>query len=393
MSRPRSLSPAAEYEERFGAPGTWRGIRAGKSSRRRREAYIREQVSLGRAESEVAIVRPGGQSRPLGTHPLWSPSQSGEETEQEEIEITSDSLAVLTQQIQPVWLGPRTSLVRPSAKARLSQSASSSSKSRPAPKARPAEPSEPPVIRDILTSDLIDGLRCYHPPPSVEKSVGVAGQTPQAVFDPSVKVYIWDQEVYGTSDRRALREPDETIPCWPKAAVLAFDYHQVLDVDRSSRFRTDRIGQDLLLPPRHLETLAELRSLIEEGGGKQKLILCSHIERSENNLRNLLNVTQTSQAPFDAVLITSSRTGPAGKLAALKAIAPGGQYCLLDDNPEIAAEFSGERFPFVQIRKPRQNLVVEQRHSDWSASGETAKDLARRFLTFNQRRAQRSVPR
>ena len=358
-AEPSSSSRRVEaVGEEEGPARRTRGIRGGLSAKRRREAYIRHLEAEG--FTQVPIARPGGQARPLGTSRLWSPSNSEAETDPGVIDLTEESSAVLTQQVQPTWLGPR-------------------------PKSRPQRPnssssSAPRVIRNVSTSHLVDNLRFAHPPPSVDQHVGELGATPLAQFDPSVKVYIWDQDLQGTAEHRALRRSTEGVPSWPGAVILAYDYHQVLDVDRWSKFGAERIGRNLLFPRRHLETLASIRSLIESGGGRQKLVLCSHIHDSESNLRNLLNVVQTSQAPFDLVLITTERKGPKGKLSSLRALAPSGNYCLLDDNPEIAQEFAEARVPFIQIRKPRQRLVVPQRYSDWSASGEVASSFAKRFL-------------
>ena len=89
----------------------------------------------------------------------------------------------------------------------------------------------------------------------------------------------------------------------------------------------------------------------------------SHIENSEDNLRNLLNATETNQAPFDLVIVTASKTGPGGKVAAPKAFAPSGNYILIDDNLTTTHICENNHF-----RKPGQSLVVPPGRSGWSAS-------------------------
>jgi hypothetical protein len=63
---------------------------------------------------------------------------------------------------------------------------------------------------------------------------------------------------------------------------------------------------------------------VEQFAGKVKVVLVSHIHNSQDNLQNLLNCVETSQTFFDLIAITTERVGVSGKLATLKALAPGG---------------------------------------------------------------------
>ena len=73
MSRERS--PRAVFAEDYGERPT-RGIRGGRAARRKREAYLKYQESLGYSRSEIPIAHTGGQQRPLLTPLTWSPESS-----------------------------------------------------------------------------------------------------------------------------------------------------------------------------------------------------------------------------------------------------------------------------------------------------------------------------
>ena len=80
MSGGDSPDPLAEYESQFGSRGS-RGIRGGKSAKRKREAYINWQVSQGHDRSQVPVIHSGGQARPIGTSPLWERESAQSDSE------------------------------------------------------------------------------------------------------------------------------------------------------------------------------------------------------------------------------------------------------------------------------------------------------------------------
>ena len=134
---------------------------------------------------------------------------------------------------------------------------------------------------------------------------GNPGSTAEAQLHGSVKAYIWTEGA--SPDNRKLRKSAKTIHSLPGATILAFDYHQVLDIDRLSKYRTVRI-EDFFFPERHRQTLQRIRDLLEDQTqGNVKLVLVSHIHDSETNLRNLLNTVERSQSPFDLVLSKTCR--------------------------------------------------------------------------------------
>ena len=58
-----------------------RGIRGGKSAKRKRGAYIAHQEAFGVDPGKVPVIHTGGHSRPLGT-PCWWEASSEEEVEE-----------------------------------------------------------------------------------------------------------------------------------------------------------------------------------------------------------------------------------------------------------------------------------------------------------------------
>ena len=402
VDRPReprtpSRSPAAADRSK----ATRRNIRAGKSARRKREAYITQQAqATGRDEASIPVTHTGGQQRPLGTSVLWEPS-SEDDSVQGEVVITEESNIVLTQQVSPAWLGPR-----PKSHPKLLQATPNSQVTNPFdqiggpahraellrrnPGGEASSSTSRPVIDltqeafqvigNISTSDLVDGLRYCHPPPGVPHRTGNPGATAEAQLHRSVKAYIWTEGA--SPENRKLRKSAETIHSWPGATILAFDYHQVLDVDRLSKYRTVRI-EDFLFPERHRQTLQRIRNLLEDQTqGKVKLVLVSHIHDSETNLRNLLNTVERSQSPFDLVLVTVERTGREGKLQSLKDLAPGGRFAIFDDNQHILEEFERSHHLAFQVRKPGQRAVLDWNYVTWSISEPWIFDRIAQFVRF-----------
>ena len=144
-----------------------------------------------------------------------------------------------------------------------------------------------------------------------------------------------------------------------RESLIAFDYRQVLDVDRASRQgQPDHEATPGSTPGNVVETL------VEQTGANVELLICSCIEESPATRRNLLTAVVKSQLPVKYVVITKERTGPCGKLCCLRLLT-GNQVILLDDNTEILQEFQAQHFPCFQMRKPRASVVVPNRLAFW----------------------------
>ena len=76
-------------------------------------------------------------------------------------------------------------------------------------------------------------------------------------------------------------------------------------------------------------------------GQFDKVIILSHIEKSEKNLEFLLRSTWVNRLPVDLVFVTETRTGAGGKAAALQALLGDrniARSVLLDDNLQVCSE-------------------------------------------------------
>ena len=97
--------------------------------------------------------------------------------------------------------------------------------------------------------------------------------------------------------------------------VLALDYHQVLD-----RSRTETAWAVQRVPRENFELIRKLKADL---GDRLIICVCSHIERSEKNLRDLIRCLHNTDGVQDLtefVTITTQRTGALGKLSTLAAI-------------------------------------------------------------------------
>ena len=113
------------------------------------------------------------------------------------------------------------------------------------------------------------------------------------------------------------------------------------------------------------------------------LLICSHIESSSRNLENLIHSTEQSGLPVQLVLITTERTGPQKKLAAIRA-AVSENFCLFDDNLEIIQEFAEASLPIGQALRPRSRRsdLLRQECVGWSVSSEPLLSTAKKSVKY-----------
>ena len=115
-----------------------------------------------------------------------------------------------------------------------------------------------------------------------------------------------------------VEEQLSRIPVVSDGKIVAFDWHQVTDTYRASRFNAFRTNWDtadllqLVLDVFH-QTAHRCRQF-------DKVIILSHIERSESNLEFLLRSTRVNRLPVDLVFVTQTRTVAGGKAAVLQAL-------------------------------------------------------------------------
>ena len=161
----------------------------------------------------------------------------------------------------------------------------------------------------------------------------------------SVKSYLW------SADQTSLIKVEQDIPKLPGSAIV-LDWHQVLDTDRLTTRRTEGVDTDGQIPHRHMATLTELSHLCQQSERRIHLVICNYLVSPFRNLEKVIHATGQSGLPVQLVLITTQRTGPKGKLAALRSVISG-KFCLFDDNLEIIQEFSEASRPIAQVLKPR----------------------------------------
>ena len=128
----------------------------------------------------------------------------------------------------------------------------------------------------------------------------------------------------------------------PKA-IVAFDWHQVLD-----RSRTETAWAVNRIPKENVALLRRSKDLVRD---KAVLVIVSHIERSNRNEQSLLdNLNQTPEVFANDLitfgLITRERIGVTGKYQTQFEVSHHGRvpFLLIDDNAEIATEFSHKRY-------------------------------------------------
>ena len=252
-----------------------------------------------------------------------------------------------------------------------------------APKAVPSRATSS-VVDTPAGNRPYDILKYYRPAPGVIlhpwSRVDIVYRK-ALTFPSSAKFYVWAN---GVSLRQAADRPNHL----GADPVIALDYHQVLDVDRSVNppDRVDHVGN---LPAGHVAAVRRLRQEIEEWGlhCRVKVIVLSHIHDSVVNERNLITAVQQSSLSVDCVIVTRERTGPGGKFEVLRSLTRG-QSVILDDNTEVLREFSEASLIAIQIRKPRVAAILKVKSKglgacrrlgwliDWCDSCSTIRPLA-----------------
>ena len=154
-----------------------------------------------------------------------------------------------------------------------------------------------------------------------------------------------------------VEEQLSRIPVVSDGKIVAFDWHQVTDTYRASRFnafRTNWDTADLLQ-----FVLDVFHQTAHRCGQFDKVIILSHIERSESNLEFLLRSTRVNRLPVDLVFVTQTRTVAGGKAAVLQALLGKrniARSVLLDDNLQVCSEI--ERVGGIPLNIKTQRALV-----------------------------------
>jgi len=108
---------------------------------------------------------------------------------------------------------------------------------------------------------------------------------------------------------------------------------------RASRFKAFRADWETAELPQSIVDVYQQTA--HSCGQFDKVIILSHIEKSERNLEFLLRSTRVNRLPVDLVLVTETRTGAGGKAAVLQALLGErniARSVLLDDNLQVCSE-------------------------------------------------------
>ena len=87
-------------------------------------------------------------------------------------------------------------------------------------------------------------------------------------FPNNAVAYLWKEKSF-------LKKVAGDLFHWGDTPLIALDYHQVLHIDRGVKppVEVDEFGN---LPPRHIQTVKHLRSVIEELKADVKIVIVSH---------------------------------------------------------------------------------------------------------------------
>ena len=201
--------------------------------------------------------------------------------------------------------------------------------------------------------------------PSASSSVSVRS------FVPISQQFLRGVEAFSFNDRGELRQRFlETVgTLGQEGRVIAIDWHQVSDTWRLNRREAARADQDTGALPRQV---IEFYNVVKQHLQSQdRLIILSHIERSERNRNFLLKSVEHCGLPVDLVVITSSRTGLGGKAAVLQALLGQrgiGRACILDDNLQVLTEVKELGGLTLHIKTQRRETWAGR--SEWNISAQ-----------------------
>ena len=201
--------------------------------------------------------------------------------------------------------------------------------------------------------------------PSASSSVSVRS------FVPISQQFLRGVEAFSFNDRGELRQRFlETVgTLGQEGRVIAIDWHQVSDTWRLNRREAARADQDTGALPRQV---IEFYNVVKQNLQSQdRLIILSHIERSERNRNFLLKSVEHCGLPVDLLVITSSRTGLGGKAAVLQALLGQrgiGRACILDDNLQVLTEVKELGGLTLHIKTQRRETWAGR--SEWNISAQ-----------------------
>lgn len=352
-----------------------------------REKYVRREAErLGVAESEIPVLHAGGTSRPLHTPSTWEPNPGSEDEEVvypltqpldlEQIHLIPKAklwdCKLERKNLIPKATGP-SSPYEGGRRQVFLESGSSGSVSTAS------------GSKDLQAVSASSGSKDLQVTSDSSRSQDVVIERVLVTFDRSVELFVWDRQILDPNYQRTLTKFAGSRGQIEKSGFdcVVFDWRQVLDTDRETKRWTTRISADGKVPPRHSDTLWNLRRLISDLKAECEIVICSHIHESEGNRQRLLATVQTSQLPVGTVIITTERDGPIGKYHTLRKFTSG-RLLIFDDNESVLKEFLRNSSACCQVRKPRAPVLKELPDPcvGWSISSEPLRSNAENFIRF-----------
>ena len=158
--------------------------------------------------------------------------------------------------------------------------------------------------------------------------------------------------------------------------IIALDFHQVCDIDRSQRPAL-RVSEEGVLPPatrrsvKHLWDLAKTCNEVEENVFLEPLsVFIVSFVNSERRKEAVLEAVRRSKLELHGVALTFAPVGPRGKTALLDLLVDTetdrSQVYLLDDNVDVVEEAYQAGFSPIQIRVPRRSSAHDGIPRYWS---------------------------
>ena len=357
-----SGDPRREFEANWGERGT-RGIRGGKAARRKRDAFRRyESERLGIPIDQVAVVHQGGQSRPLYTSPYWIPDQSDPEV------VSSDEAVEAVEAPESDRVTSVVDLTQLGFYGRLSQATPEVQRLVPRSKLFSQVRVSPynPLLRPRPSSGPSSSSSAAPPEPaSIPPTI-----RPQGIeVDDSVRIFV----PIVSDGRYQLKEVTQTLRRI-EGPIVAVDYHQVLDIDRSERPWVS-ISDEGLLPERNVHWFRYINQKLHDIAGPRQsssLLCVLSFVHSEERLRSSLRAIEKSRLKTGAVIFTRTPVGRGGKADTLKGIlhpeVSPARVVLVDDRLETIREaVQLNQFGIhVQVKRKPQPSASELKYQIWS---------------------------
>ena len=173
-----------------------------------------------------------------------------------------------------------------------------------------------------------------------------------------------------------VQEPDRL--CKVTGRLIAVDFHQVLDIDRSVT-PWERVSDQGVLPHRNRAFVQYFQQLLHKqvgspsGAGLNQfsVIVLSHVN-TDWRLRSCIQAIEASKLRVCAVIFTRSPIGVAGKASVIRELShpsvPSNRCVIIDDRLETCRECIelGFRAVHIQVKRKERPTEEELRFKLWS---------------------------